>query len=70
MIFRQLCTSGSGLLTYLLGDPVTREAVVLDPLPAQVETLLSFMAERGLALRYILETHMHEGHREAALALK
>lgn len=70
MIFRQLYTSGSGLLTYLLGDPVTREAVVLDPLPAQVETLLSFMAERGLALRYILETHMHEGYWEAALALK
>ncbi|MHB0887381.1 MBL fold metallo-hydrolase [Acidithiobacillus sp.] len=70
MIFRQLCTPGSGLLTYLLGDSVTREAVVLDPLPAQVETLLTFMAERGLVLRYILETHMYEGHPEAALALK
>ncbi|MHB1749823.1 MAG: MBL fold metallo-hydrolase, partial [Acidithiobacillus sp.] len=55
---------------YLLGDPVTREAVIIDPMPAHVETLEAFMAERGLNLRYILQTHHEPAYITAATVLK
>lgn len=57
MIFRQLCDSQKGALSYLLGDPVTREAVIIDPVPALMENLELFVQERGLILKYILQTH-------------
>ena len=70
MIFRQLCTPKGGHLSYLLGDPVTRETVIIDPMPAHVDTLEVFMAERGLNLRYILQTHHESAHITAARVLK
>jgi glyoxylase-like metal-dependent hydrolase (beta-lactamase superfamily II) len=70
MIFRQLCTPKGGHLSYLLGDPVTREAVIIDPMPAHVDTLEAFMAGRGLNLRYILQTHHEPAHITAATVLK
>ena len=70
MIFRQLCTPKGGHLSYLLGDPVTRESIIIDPMPAHVDTLEAFMAERGLNLRYILQTHHEPAHITAATVLK
>jgi len=71
MIFRQLCTKDrNGALAYLLGDPVTREAVIIDPLPTLVEELEAFTRQRGLRLRYCLETHHDEGHVGAAETLR
>jgi glyoxylase-like metal-dependent hydrolase (beta-lactamase superfamily II) len=70
MIFRQLCTSRGGHLSYLLGDPVTREAIVIDPMPAHVDTFEAFIAERGLNLRYILQTHHESAHIIAAIVLQ
>lgn len=57
MIFRQLCHARKGTLSYLLGDPVTREAVIIDPVPELQESLARFIHERGLILTYILQTH-------------
>lgn len=70
MIFTQLCTPKGGHLSYLLGDPVTRESIIIDPMPAHVDTLEAFMAERGLKLRYILQTHHEPAHITAATVLK
>ena len=71
MIFRQLCTRDRiGALAYLLGDPVTREAVIIDPLPPLVEELEDFTRQRGLHLRYCMQTHHDEGHVAAAQALR
>lgn len=69
MIFKQYAAK-KGALAYLIGDPVTRETVVVDPVPELVEPLLSFMTERGLTLRYILETHLATPQAKGALALQ
>ncbi|MHB8211119.1 MAG: MBL fold metallo-hydrolase [Acidithiobacillus sp.] len=70
MIFRQLCTPKGGHLSYLLGDSVTREPIIVDSMPAHVDNLEAFMAERGLNLRYILQTHHEPAHITAATVLK
>lgn len=50
MIFRQLCHTSSGELSYLLGDPITRESIIIDPVPALVEFFEDLISERGLIL--------------------
>jgi glyoxylase-like metal-dependent hydrolase (beta-lactamase superfamily II) len=68
-------------LSYLVWDPSTRDAVVLDPVldydPAAsrvstrpLETLWGFVRSRGLTLRAILETHCHADHLTGAQALR
>ncbi|WP_226857340.1 hypothetical protein [Acidithiobacillus concretivorus] len=70
MIFRQLCYSPKGALSYLLGDPVTREAVIIDPVPSLLESFALFIQERGLILTYILQTHHDIEQMSAAEQLK
>ncbi|MCB9687289.1 MAG: MBL fold metallo-hydrolase [Alphaproteobacteria bacterium] len=68
-------------LTYVVWDPETRDAVVIDPVldydPAAVkietvsaEQVLSFVEEQGLKVHYLIETHVHADHLTGALALK
>lgn len=59
MYFRQLFSSESSALTYLLADPRHRDAVVIDPQPRQDEILLALLAERDLRLNLVLRTHLH-----------
>ncbi|MEK7355631.1 MAG: MBL fold metallo-hydrolase, partial [Bdellovibrionota bacterium] len=76
--FFESCTS---TLTYLVLDPTTRDAVVIDPLldydPAaskvsetSVEKVLNEVASRELRLHLILETHCHADHVSGAQAIK
>ena len=46
-------------MTYLLGDPVSKDAVVIDPLRCQATLLQALLAEQGLRLKYVLRTHVH-----------
>ena len=46
---------------HVVGDPVTREAVVIDP-GDDVETILEVIARHGLKVRAILITHSHIDH--------
>lgn len=68
-------------LTYVVFDPDSRDAVVIDPvldfdpLSAQtslvsVEKVLDFLAEQRLKLHYVLETHAHADHLTGAQYLK
>lgn len=68
-------------LTYVLWDPATRDAVVIDPVldyePAasktwteSVEDVVKFLKEKELHLHYILETHAHADHLSGARVLK
>jgi sulfur dioxygenase len=70
MILRQLFDAASCTYTYLLGDPSTREAVLIDPVVEQVERDAQLVQELGLELRYVLETHVHADHVTAAAALR
>ena len=59
MIFRQLFDPERSAMTYLIGDPVSKEAVVVDPLRCQATLLQALLAEQGLRLKYVLRTHVH-----------
>jgi glyoxylase-like metal-dependent hydrolase (beta-lactamase superfamily II) len=63
--------------TYLLSDPATKAAAVIDPVldydpkSARVTTssadrMIAAVREQGLQLRYVLETHAHADHLTAA----
>ncbi len=60
-------------LTYVVFDPQTRDAVVIDPVldyepvgsltfTESVDAVTAFIHERGLRLHYVLETHAHADH--------
>lgn len=70
MVFRQLFDPETSTYTYLLADPTTRDAIVIDPVLDQIERDLGFIAELGLALRYALDTHVHADHVTALAALR
>lgn len=62
MIFRQLFEPVSSTYTYLLGDPITRRAALIDPVFVDVDQYVSLLNELGLNLVYTLETHVHADH--------
>jgi glyoxylase-like metal-dependent hydrolase (beta-lactamase superfamily II) len=70
MIFRQLYEPVSSTYTYLLADPDTREALLIDPVVEEVETYARLLDELGLRLVYTLETHVHADHVTAGAALR
>jgi glyoxylase-like metal-dependent hydrolase (beta-lactamase superfamily II) len=61
-VFEQLFDEESSTLTYILGDPVTCSAVIIDPVDHHIERDLAVLARHGLSLVYALETHAHADH--------
>ena len=68
-------------LTYVVWDPTTHDAVVIDPVldfdPASgriweesVDAVTAFLQAEGLTLRWIFETHAHADHLSGSQALK
>jgi glyoxylase-like metal-dependent hydrolase (beta-lactamase superfamily II) len=68
-------------VSYLVWDPETRVAAIIDPVldfeqasgairTQSAEAVLSVVAEEGLTVRWILETHAHADHLSAAGYLK
>ena len=70
MFFKQLFDPTSSTYTYLIADDETHEAVLIDPVIEQLERDLKLIREHDLALKHILETHVHADHITASLALK
>lgn len=62
MLFRQLFDKESGTYTYLIADPATAAAVLVDPVLEQVDRDLKLLKELDLTLQYCLETHIHADH--------
>ncbi len=62
MIFHQLYDNETSTYTYLLADPETQEAVLIDPVLEKVERDLALIQEYGYRLRYVLDTHIHADH--------
>lgn len=62
MIFKQLFDNETWTYTYLIGDPVTKEAVMIDPVNTHIDDYVSLLSELGLTLKYSLETHVHADH--------
>jgi len=68
-------------LTYVVFDPTTKDAVVIDPVldydpigsttsTESVQGVETFLRDNALALRFIFETHAHADHLTAAQYLK
>ena len=70
MIFRQLFDPQSSTYTYLLADPATREALLIDPVFEQARRDIALVEELGLKLLWTLETHVHADHVTGASLLK
>jgi sulfur dioxygenase len=59
---RQLFDPETSTYTYLLWDPSTREAALVDPVREHVERDLKLVSELELQLSFVLETHVHADH--------
>lgn len=68
-------------VSYLVSDPVTRAAAVIDPVldfdPASgtvatrsLDRILSAAEEQGLRIEWVLETHVHADHLSAAALIR
>ncbi len=68
MLFRQIRDVLSGSYTYLLADADAGQAVVIDPVAANLDVLLAMTD--GLSLCGILLTHVHAGGHDSAIALR
>ncbi len=58
----QLFDPASSTCTYLLFDQTSREALIIDPVDAQIERDLAALREYGLTLVWTVETHAHADH--------
>ncbi len=70
MICRQLFDRASCTYTYVLADPVTRDAVIIDPVFELVDRDAALLRELQLNLRYSLDTHCHADHVTGSWLLK
>jgi sulfur dioxygenase len=62
IIFQQLFESESSTYTYLIADPKTKEAAIIDPVIETVDRDIKIVEEMGLKLVYALDTHIHADH--------
>ncbi len=71
----------SSTLTYVVYDPATRDALVIDPVldfdpqsvctsRAPLASIAAFVQEHGLTVHCLLETHVHADHLSGAQPLK
>ncbi|KAL4657618.1 persulfide dioxygenase ETHE1, mitochondrial [Arapaima gigas] len=62
VIFRQLFEPVSCTYTYLLADPGSKEAVLIDPVLETVDRDVKLIDELGLKLKVAVNTHCHADH--------
>jgi glyoxylase-like metal-dependent hydrolase (beta-lactamase superfamily II) len=59
-----------GCLGYVVADPDTRTAAIVDPEVEMVEPILDYVFEHGLKPVYVVDTHTHADHVSGARELK
>ena len=62
MLLRQLFDQDSWTYSYLLADPDSGEAILIDSVLEQVDRDAQLIAELGLTLVYAIETHVQPDH--------
>jgi sulfur dioxygenase len=68
LVVRQLPRAPTGCLAYFLGDPIARNAVIMDP-GQDVAPYEALLADGGWTLAAIVETHTHADHLAGHAAL-
>ncbi|XP_072384022.1 persulfide dioxygenase ETHE1, mitochondrial [Diabrotica undecimpunctata] len=61
-IFRQLFDHVSSTYTYLLGDAVSKECIIIDPVLEHAKRDFQLTKDLNLNLIYVVNTHMHADH--------
>ena len=56
MIFKQLFDKTSSTFTYLIADPVSKEALFIDPVNTNIDEYLALLKTDDLQLKYLFET--------------
>jgi glyoxylase-like metal-dependent hydrolase (beta-lactamase superfamily II)/rhodanese-related sulfurtransferase len=67
MFFEQI--RSGGCLSYVIGCEDTRAALVVDPELDRADRYVALAAEKGLRIRYVLDTHTHADHFTASREL-
>ncbi|XP_036032869.1 persulfide dioxygenase ETHE1, mitochondrial isoform X1 [Onychomys torridus] len=62
VLLRQMFEPKSCTYTYLLGDPESREALLIDPVLETAQRDAQLVKELGLKLLYAVNTHCHADH--------
>ncbi len=62
MLLKQLFDQDTWTYTYLLADPDTREAIIIDSVIERVDRDLQLIADLDLKLLYAIDTHVHADH--------
>eukprot|EP01067_Filipodium_phascolosomae_P006934 Filipodium_phascolosomae@DN532_c0_g1_i1.p1 len=60
--FRQLFDINTWTYTYILADPVSREAIIIDPVLEEVPRDVDLINQNGLKLVAAINTHVHADH--------
>lgn len=70
MIFKQLFDPETWTYTYFIADPITKDAVLIDPVKSHIDEYIALLDEHELKLKYSLETHVHADHITASGLLR
>lgn len=70
ILFHQFFDQTSSTLTYLLADPLSGDAVIIDSVKEHLGAYLTFLQEQELQLAWVLETHVHADHVTGAAGLR
>ena len=62
MLLKQLFDPNTSTYTYLVADPVSRQAIIIDPVLDHIDRDLALVAELGFELIYTVDTHVHADH--------
>ena len=61
-VFQQLFDRESCTYTYLIGDPESRQAILIDPVFELADRDAKLVKELDLELKYVMNTHVHADH--------
>eukprot|EP00189_Rhodosorus_marinus_P009957 CAMPEP_0184744510 /NCGR_PEP_ID=MMETSP0315-20130426/7235_1 /TAXON_ID=101924 /ORGANISM="Rhodosorus marinus, Strain UTEX LB 2760" /LENGTH=241 /DNA_ID=CAMNT_0027216219 /DNA_START=141 /DNA_END=866 /DNA_ORIENTATION=- len=70
LVFKQLFEKESSTYTYIVGDEITKEAVIIDPVDLTAVRDANLIKELGLNIKYALNTHVHADHITGTHALR
>jgi glyoxylase-like metal-dependent hydrolase (beta-lactamase superfamily II) len=69
MIFKPFYYFDTGCAAYVFGCGSVGKGAVVDPQERDVQSYIDFAKAKGLAISYVLDTHVHADHRSGARLL-
>ena len=70
MLFKQLFDKDTWTYSYLIADPISKDAILIDPVNTHIDEYIELLEAHRLRLKYSLETHVHADHITASGLLR